>query len=115
VDGPAFAFCGIARPEQFFTGLTNAGLKIAAHKSFRDHYDYTKQVAEWLLEQARSVGARALVTTEKDAVRMGRLASLFPNDLPLTIARLRIEIEDESAAIDWIAARLASASAPSAL
>ncbi len=115
VDGPAFAFCGIARPEQFFTGLTNAGLKVAAHKSFRDHYDYTKHVAEWLLEQARSVGARALVTTEKDAVRMGRLASLFPNDLPLTIARLRIEIEDESAAIDWIAARLASASAPSAL
>jgi len=115
VEGTMFAFCGIARPEQFFAGLANAGLKVVARKAFRDHYDYTMHVAEWLLGQARSVGACALVTTEKDLVRMGRLASFFSTDLPLTTAKLSIEIEEERAAADWLAARLAPASPPSSL
>lgn len=114
-EGSVFAFCGIARPGQFFTGLTSAGLTVAGRKAFRDHYDYTKQVAGWLLEQAQAVGARALVTTEKDAVRMGQLASVFPVNLPLTTARLRMEFEDESAAIDSLLKRLRSRSAPAAL
>jgi tetraacyldisaccharide 4'-kinase len=102
IDGPAFAFCGIARPEQFLAGLENAGVKIAGQKAFRDHYDYTEHVVERLVEQARGVGARALLTTEKDAVRLGQLASAFPPDLPLTTASLQIEIEDAAVAIDWL-------------
>jgi tetraacyldisaccharide 4'-kinase len=108
VEGSIFAFCGIARPEQFFAGLANAGLRIAARKSFPDHYEYTSRVTEWIVEQAQSVGARGLVTTEKDAVRFGALASLFPADLPLKTARLRIEIENEIGAIEWLVSRLAS-------
>jgi len=65
-------------------------------------------VTEWIVEQAQSVGARGLVTTEKDAVRFGALASLFPADLPLKTARLRIEIENEIGAIEWLVSRLAS-------
>ncbi len=107
-EGKVFAFCGIARPEQFFAGLTNAGLSVAARKSFRDHSDYTEEVVEWILEQARAVGASALVTTEKDEVRMGALAGLFPSDLPLCTARLQIEIEDHDAAMDWLVERLAA-------
>jgi len=32
------AFCGIARPQQFFDGLESAGLRIAAHAAFPDHH-----------------------------------------------------------------------------
>jgi tetraacyldisaccharide 4'-kinase len=109
--GQVFALCGIARPEQFFAGLTHAGLRVAARKSFRDHYDYTEEVVAWILKRARGVGASALVTTEKDEVRMGALAGLFPSDLPLCTARLQIEIENHDANMDWLVERLAAPAA----
>jgi len=49
----------------------------------------------------------AIVTTSKDLVRMGKLASIFPDSLPLVAASLYVEIENEGAAIDWLAARIA--------
>jgi tetraacyldisaccharide 4'-kinase len=115
VDGPVFAFCGIARPAQFFTGLQHAGLHLSGQEEFRDHCDYTEQVVEWLLGQAKSAGAQALITTEKDAVRLGSLASTFPSDMPLVTASLQIEIEAADAAIGWLIERLGTPSATPAL
>ena len=106
VDGPVAAFCGIARPEQFFEGLESAGLRVAMKKAFRDHYEYSKKDVDWLAGQARSAGATALITTEKDAVRMGRLAARFPAELALKTAKLRMTIVEEDAVLDWIGARL---------
>jgi tetraacyldisaccharide 4'-kinase len=109
VDGEVAAFCGIARPEQFFAGLEAAGLRVAEHKAFPDHYEYTVHVVEWLAQRARAAGATALVTTEKDTVRLGALLAAFPADLPVKTARLRIEIEDEASAIDSLVGRLRDA------
>ncbi len=107
VDGPVAAFCGIARPDQFFAGLSAAGLHVALRVAFADHHRYTDADVERLLSSARKAGAKALITTEKDQVRLGSLAAGFPDDLPLKTARLRIEIEDEPAAIGWLAERIA--------
>ncbi len=115
LDGPVFAFCGIARPDQFFAGLERGGICIAGRKPFADHYDYTDRVVEWLVQQARLVNAGALLTTEKDSIRLGALASSLPPDLPLLTTDLRIEIEDGEAAVDWLLERLASSSATSVL
>ena len=115
IHGPVFAFCGIARPEQFFAGLENAGLHQAARKAFRDHCNYSEQAVKGLLQQAKRAGARALITTEKDAVRLGPLVSAFPADLPLKTAKLAIEIENADAAIDWLLARLATSESTHAL
>ncbi len=109
VDGPVAAFCGIARPEQFFAGLEVAGLRVAERKAFPDHYEYTEHVVERLAQRARAVGATALVTTEKDTVRLGALLAAFPADLPVKTVRLRIEIEDEVSAIDSLASGLRDA------
>jgi tetraacyldisaccharide 4'-kinase len=49
-----------------------------------------------LTAAARAAGATALITTEKDLVRLGKLSSSFPEALPLKTAGLRIEIEDEN-------------------
>jgi tetraacyldisaccharide 4'-kinase len=106
VDGPAAAFCGIARPEQFFAGLEAAGVQLAARTAFPDHHRYTARDLERLLAEARAAGATALLTTEKDCVRMGGLSSAFPASLPLKTVRLRMEIEDEAAAIEWLAGRV---------
>lgn len=115
IDEGVFAFCGIARPEQFFAGLRQSGLRLAGQNIYRDHYEYSEQAADWLVAQAKFSGARALITTEKDAVRLGALASRFPPDLPLLTAPLRIEIEDADVAMDWLMAHLASRSAAPAL
>lgn len=98
LPGPVLAFCGIARPQQFFEGLKSAGIPIAARRAFPDHHRYTQAGLDRLAAQARAAGATALLTTEKDAVRLERL----PAPMPILTARLRTEIENESAALHWL-------------
>lgn len=109
VDGPVAAFCGIARPEQFFDGLQSAGLQLAARLSFSDHHSYTPSDLDRLTAGAQRAGAKALITTEKDRVRLGQLVTSLPESLPLLTAGLCIEIENEDAAIDFLIARVRAA------
>ncbi len=106
LEGAAVAFCGIARPEQFFAGLEAAGVRLAVRIAFPDHHPYTPADLHRLKTALQSSGATILLTTEKDAVRLGPLAA----GLPLQTVPLRTGIENESAAIDWLLARLNKAS-----
>jgi tetraacyldisaccharide 4'-kinase len=106
VYAPVAAFCGIARPEQFFAGLEAGGIQLAVRTAFRDHYRYTKSDVERMVAKARAAGAAAVVTTGKDFVRLGELASGFPESLPLKIAGLRVEIEGADEAMEWLLHRL---------
>lgn len=105
VDGPIVAFCGIARPEQFFAGLESRGLRIAAKKPFPDHHRYTQSDVNGLLVGARKVNAGALITTEKDYVRLGALTAAFGDRLKT--AELAIEFDDEQSVVAWLKKRLA--------
>jgi tetraacyldisaccharide 4'-kinase len=102
------AFCGIARPAQFFEGLESAGMRLAARIAFPDHHRYIARDLNRLEAEARKTGAMALLTTEKDRVRLGALAATLPQSLPLRMVRLHIEIENEDAAIDWLIGRVRS-------
>lgn len=102
IDGAVAAFCGIARPEQFFAGLEAAGLQVASRTSFPDHHRYVQHDLDCLLDAARNVRAAAYVTTEKDLVRLAGLSALLSGAVPLRIADLRVEIEDEDAALGWL-------------
>jgi tetraacyldisaccharide 4'-kinase len=106
IDGSAIAFCGIARPRQFFAGLEAAGVPLAVAIAYPDHHRFTPRNLRCIVLAARSHRATALVTTEKDLVRLGPLAAALPADLPLRSVRLRVQIENESAAIDWLTAYL---------
>lgn len=108
IDGPVVAFCGIAQSEQFFAGLDAAGLHLASRIAFPDHHYYKPHDFDCIQDAARSIGARAIVTTEKDRVRLGKLATFFLEALPLKTASLRIEIEDEDTVVDWLTDLLAS-------
>lgn len=68
---PCFAFCGIARPENFFTALGVARVRVTGTRAFRDHHRYTAQDVEALYRQGQQSGATAFATTEKDAVNLG--------------------------------------------
>jgi len=107
-SGPVAAFCGIARTQQFFTGLEASGIRLAFRVAYPDHHRYTARDLDRLIAAARAAGATAFITTEKDRVRMGNLASVFPTSLPLKTARLQIEIEDQAVAIDWLIGRISS-------
>jgi len=74
-----FAFCGIARPQNFFADLRNVGVRVAGMREFRDHHVYSAADIQLLLRLRQQSGATAFVTTEKDAVNLGgHLSRLQP-------------------------------------
>lgn len=68
--GRYLAFAGIGRPAKFFETLDRAGLDVAESRSFPDHHVYREQEIAELRAGAEREGLR-LITTEKDAVRLG--------------------------------------------
>jgi tetraacyldisaccharide 4'-kinase len=62
-----FAFAGIGRPEKFVASLQDSGALVTGSCFFADHHGYGEEE----LAQLRAVaGDAALVTTEKDFVRL---------------------------------------------
>lgn len=93
------AFCGIARPKNFFLQLTKAGIEPAGEAVFRDHHRYTKDDIHQLLHLAQKSEAGGFVTTEKDAVNLGGLFSALN---PLAVVPVRMEVLDAQAAVDFL-------------
>lgn len=87
----AVAFCGIARPHQFFGQLTELGLELTEIVAFPDHHRYSESDVSSLLLKKEKTGAEAFITTEKDLINLGKLAERLQ---PLEIAELRVVFED---------------------
>ncbi len=64
------AFCAIGQPEQFFNLIT---ANIVGKKVYEDHHQYSENDLNYLKEKADELGATALITTEKDAVKIKAL------------------------------------------
>jgi tetraacyldisaccharide 4'-kinase len=65
-----FAVAGIAAPGRFFADLRAAGWPIAGTRGFADHHRYTRGDVARIVAEARAAGASAILTTEKDFVRL---------------------------------------------
>jgi len=65
------AVAGIARPERFFSALRDQGWDVAREISFPDHHWFTPRDLASVQEVVSHVRADLVVTTEKDAVRVG--------------------------------------------
>ena len=83
------AFAGIGRPEKFFDTLRALGADVIETEAFPDHHAFTAREIAGLQGRAKRRGA-ALVTTEKDAVRLGPAAEQL-----LTLP-VRLALEDEA-------------------
>jgi tetraacyldisaccharide 4'-kinase len=90
---PTLAFAGIAVPDRFRATLAGVGGQPRAFVAFPDHYPYRPRDLAALEARARAVGAEALVTTEKDAVRWPGLGRL-----PLWVLHIRPRLDDPSGA-----------------
>ena len=84
-----FVFCGIGRPEAFMSDLGSLGAGIVGRKIFRDHHRFTETELKDLAKSAEASGARAVVVTTKDAVRI----QAWPGSLPLLVLGARLDIE----------------------
>lgn len=63
-----YAFAGLANNDQFFQSLRDEGLHIIGTRAFGDHHRYT--TAEIASIKIAAAGADAIITTEKDAVKI---------------------------------------------
>jgi len=90
LDGKkAAALSGIAVPQSFEGFLRGMGARLVACDRFADHHRYEAQEIIDAVNRADELGACALITTEKDAVRLPRLAS---SAVPVYYLRVEIEI-----------------------
>lgn len=65
---PVSAFCGVGNPKAFFADMRKWGFSIIAEESFRDHHVYIGEELLPIITGAEKSAAKAIVTTEKDAM-----------------------------------------------
>jgi|SRR5579862_232054 len=90
--GPFFAFCGIGNPQAFLDDLKRWHVAVAASREFRDHHKYAQADLDAIESAATALGAKALVTTEKDEQN---LRGSF-HRLPLYVAVIDFVLGSES-------------------
>ena len=91
----AIAVSGIAQPESFFDFLEEKGIHMLSRKVFSDHYSYKEEDIEALLEEAGSLGAEAVITTEKDAVKIRQHMEDIEIKIPVCALKLGINLDIE--------------------
>jgi tetraacyldisaccharide 4'-kinase len=92
LPGPTLAaVAGLARPGAFFTTLRAIGIEPAAEIAFPDHTSYGAGQLDRIARTAAAAGATAIVTTDKDAVKLeGR------SPLPMYRVSIRMKVADAS-------------------
>jgi tetraacyldisaccharide 4'-kinase len=94
------AISAIAVPKGFEEELERQGAQVLYHKTYADHHRYYQQEIIDLINHAIQIGAQAIVTTEKDAVRFPLIDR---RDLPIYFLRVEIEMLSGSEAFnEWI-------------
>lgn len=87
-DKTVCTLSGIASPKGFENSLRHLGAKVVWCERYADHHRYDASEVLYALNRTADMGADALVTTEKDAVRFPRLETA-----PVKCLYLRIAIE----------------------
>jgi tetraacyldisaccharide 4'-kinase len=99
------AMSALGNPASFEAMLRDLGAILTKTYRFRDHHDVTRREFEHISWKSDQAGAEAVVTTEKDAVKMSTVKA----ELPLLVLRVAMRISDEQALMDAISSRLDSA------
>jgi tetraacyldisaccharide 4'-kinase len=107
-EGPFMAFCGIGNPRAFFLDLQNWQIQVVRAQAFPDHHRYTTGEVEALAEAARAAGARAFVTTEKDAQNLGEAQF---GELPVFVAVIDLGISQEAVFWETVQAQIVAKTA----
>ncbi len=93
-------FCGLAQPSYFKKSLEQAGMIVDDVSVYPDHHSYTAKQLEVLVNECtKRPEVKALVTTEKDLVKVTGFSSALP------LYALRMEIVMEEGFDDFVRSR----------
>jgi len=70
---PVAIFSGIGNPEGFANCVSELGIKVAKPFVFADHHDYTQADILRIIQEAKESNLEAIITTQKDAVKIREL------------------------------------------
>jgi len=98
-------FSGIANPYSFRNSIANLGGVIKGELIFPDHHWYTDKDIEKIRNEAARLSADAVITTEKDAVRLTDTHTLTDIKNKLDILALQVEMEIDKGFGEWVLER----------
>ena len=85
-------FSALGNPVSFEQSVAACGLTIVEALRYPDHHDYGMQELQYISERAMSLGAVALITTGKDAVKIPTEFIYSDRGLKLYILNMDIEL-----------------------
>lgn len=80
------AFCGLGQPKGFYELLQSRQLHLVLQKNLKDHEPFKEDALHLWAKKAAQKGAKVLICTEKDAVKL-------PKDLQLSLPLLQLKVE----------------------
>lgn len=107
-----FLFCGIGNPASFKKSVVDRGGNIVGERIYPDHYWYSAEDLEEIFSEAPRMAADAIMTTEKDAVRLIDRDLLPEMHGKIKILILQVEMEIEKGFEEWAFAQVTSLQAP---
>jgi tetraacyldisaccharide 4'-kinase len=87
-----YLLSGIARPGRFAEDASAHGLEVLGHRAFPDHHRFTAAAVRTAAEEAAALGAGAILTTAKDAVRLPAAEAR----VPVLVLRIAAEVTDDA-------------------
>jgi tetraacyldisaccharide 4'-kinase len=87
-----FGFSGIARNDDFQRTVKTLGFTVTGFLEFSDHHRYSEPDLKTILRTARETGARELITSEKDYVR---LTGNGVGPMDLVVVGVRVAFKDD--------------------
>jgi tetraacyldisaccharide 4'-kinase len=87
------AFCGIARPGRFLALLQKKDIRPVDFLTFPDHHSYPLHSLEKISKKFKKLCADALITTEKDMVKIARSDTL--QGIPVYSLKIDLRLDDE--------------------
>jgi len=88
-DKPVLAFTATGNPDSFKKTLKDTSVHLKEFISFKDHHWFTKKDIDKITAKAKAQNAEALVTTEKDMVRLYEMKKI---SLPVYSLRIQVDI-----------------------
>lgn len=89
---PIFAFCGIANGDLFLETLNEMKIDILDSIFFKDHVEYDEHTLDSLRSKINSSNAKAIITTEKDIVK---LPKSFFVEYEVYVLNMKMELPSE--------------------
>jgi len=94
----SLAFCALGNPNNFFEQLRQEKFELVSTQRFPDHHSYTQKDIEKLVAQAEQSGAKILLTTAKDAVKLKDLKF----EVPCFVVESTMVFVGENDFRDWL-------------